>query len=117
MPTIAVPQYVAGDSCRWLYGYRYCIRYSPLQITVTVQRNFPFPEELAERLRLHAFETRRSQAEVVREAVREKLDRVAPVEEDGAELRLRLARRFVAGDGVDLALLRDGDRQIWGLEE
>jgi hypothetical protein len=84
---------------------------------VTVQRNFPFPEELAERLRLHAFETRRSQAEVVREAVREKLDRVASVEDGGAELRLRLARRFVAGDGVDLALLRDGDRQIWGLEE
>ncbi len=84
----------------------------------TVQRNFPFPEDLAERLRVHAFETRRSQAEFVRDAVREKLEREA---DDGtgrgAELRTELAQQFITGDGVDLELLRDADRRIWGLEE
>lgn len=84
----------------------------------TVQRNFPFPEELAERLRVHTFETRRSQAEFVREAVREKLEREAESgEEERTRLLENLAQRFITGEGVDLDLLRDGDRLIWGLEE
>lgn len=84
----------------------------------TVRRNFPFPEELAERLRVHAFKTRRSQADLVREAVREMPDRDADGgEERRAELRARLAQRFLTGEGIDLELLDDGDRSIWGLEE
>lgn len=85
--------------------------------TRLVQRNFQLPEDLAEWLRERAFTTRQSQTAIVRDALQRVRDsEPAGDEADARARRMALVRRFATGDGVDLKLLRDADRRIWGLD-
>jgi hypothetical protein len=83
----------------------------------SVQRNFLLPSEQAEWLRDHAFHTRRPQAEIVREALAdyrarlERSDAVATATPNPANRDLM--ERFRRGLGIDLAVLRDEDGEMW----
>lgn len=82
------------------------------------QRPVIMTKESAEWYRELAFRTRTSQQDHFRRALSEYRDRVerdAGGDRDEIERGLALVRRFAAGDGVDLELLADPDRSIWGL--
>ncbi|HWC25786.1 MAG TPA: ribbon-helix-helix protein, CopG family [Solirubrobacteraceae bacterium] len=83
------------------------------------QRPVIIPEETAEWFRELAYRTRISQQEHFRRALneyRDKVEREAQPENDEIDRGLALVRRLAAGEGVDLELLRDADRRMWGLE-
>jgi hypothetical protein len=88
------------------------------QPTSSVQRNFLMPIELADWLRKRAFDSRRTQAELVREALQEYRERVDVQESDRDDdsRRAALIRRFASGAGVDLAILRDHDAHMSELD-
>lgn len=79
----------------------------------TVQRNFLLPIDQAEWLREHAFRVRRSQAQVVRDALAEYRARSEASLDDSGDHALALMERFRDGAGIDLELLRDKDDRIW----
>lgn len=82
-------------------------------VMATVQRNFLLPTEQAEWLRSHSFSVRRSQAEIVREALADYRARAerAP-ESESRDGNRALADRFADGRGIDLDLLRDRE-EMW----
>jgi hypothetical protein len=80
----------------------------------TVQRNFLLPSEQAEWLRDHAFQTRRPQAEIVREALAEYRTRSETTARTASHDRNRaLTERFARGIGIDLDVLRDENDEMW----
>ncbi len=80
----------------------------------TVQRNFLIPSAQAEWLREHAFRTRRSQAEIVRDALTEYRARTESGGSTASHDRNRaLTERFVHGQGIDLEVLRDESGEMW----
>ena len=83
----------------------------------TVQRNFLIPATQAEWLRQHAFLTRRSQADIVREALAAYKARAESAAGSESHERNRaLTERFSHGDGIDLDVLRDENGEMWGHE-
>lgn len=76
-----------------------------------INRNFPLEHEQAEWLREQAFLTKRSQAEMVREALDEY--RAKTESADASERNRALVDRFTKGEGIDLAVLRDADGAMW----
>jgi hypothetical protein len=83
----------------------------------TVQRNFLIPSAQAEWLREHAFRTRRSQAEIVRDALSEYRARTESASGTASHDRNRaLTERFSEGRGIDLDVLRDESGEMWGHE-
>jgi hypothetical protein len=80
----------------------------------TVQRNFLIPSAQAEWLREHAFRTRRSQAEIVRDALTEYRARAESGAGTASHDRNRaLTERFSHGHGIDLEVLRDASGKMW----
>ncbi len=81
----------------------------------TINRNYPIRVDQAEWLREEAFRKRRKQAEIVRDALDlyRQTTEAPPSEVTPAR---RLVERFVTGDGVDLDILIDHDRRIYGIE-
>jgi len=87
-----------------------------MQPPKTKQRSFHLPAEQADWLREEAFRTRRSQTEIVREAIAERQARAAaPAAAQGEGHVEALVEMFVEGRGVDLELLRDRDA-MWRRE-
>lgn len=80
----------------------------------SVQRNFLLPSEQAEWLRDHAFQTRRPQAEIVREALAEYRTRSeAAARTPNHDRNRALTERFARGIGIDLDVLRDENDEMW----
>ena len=80
-----------------------------------VQRNFLIPSAQAEWLREHAFRTRRSQAEIVRDALTDYRERAEQASTPTGHDRNRaLTERFSQGRGIDLDVLRDEGGEMWG---
>jgi hypothetical protein len=83
----------------------------------TVQRNFLIPSAQAEWLREHAFRTRRSQADIVREALAAYQAHAESASGSAGHERNRaLVARFTQGRGIDLDVLRDADGEMWRRE-
>ena len=82
------------------------------------QRPVIISQEMTDWFRELAFRTRTSQQEHFRRALgdyRDKIERAETQEPDEIDSGLALVRRFATGDGVDLELLEDRDRSVWGL--
>lgn len=83
----------------------------------TVQRNFLIPSTQAEWLRECAFRTRRSQADIVREALASYQAEAESTTGTAAHERNRaLTDRFSLGNGIDLEVLRDDAGEMWSHE-
>ncbi len=83
------------------------------------QRPVIMSQEMTDWFRELAHNTRTSQQEHFRRALseyRDRIEREATAVPDEIDRGLALVRRLATGDGVDLELLRDADRSIWGLE-
>lgn len=83
------------------------------------QRPVVVDQELANWYRELAHRTRTHQQEHFRRALSEYRDRLESTSTGGQEevdRGLALVRRFATGDGIDLELLEDADRRIWGLD-
>ena len=82
-----------------------------------VQRNFLIPSTQAEWLREHAFRTRRSQADIVREALADYQAHAESTAGTAAHERNRaLTERFSQGRGIDLDVLLDENGEMWNHE-
>ncbi|MBA2348681.1 MAG: hypothetical protein H0V81_10340 [Solirubrobacterales bacterium] len=80
----------------------------------TIARNFPIERSQAEWLREQALRTKRSQAEMVREALS---DYQAKVDgEDKAAIHRALTEQFTHGIGIDLELLRNHESVMYDRE-
>lgn len=85
-----------------------------VQHMATIARNFPIERSQAEWLREQALRTKRSQAEMVREAL---ADYQAKVDgEDVAAAHRALVHRFTHGIGIDLELLRNHETAMYDCE-
>ena len=85
--------------------------------TGSIQRNFLIPVEQAEWLREQAHQERRSQADVVRDALARYRERAeSEADPSHAAASRALAEQFITGQGVDLDILRDGNRRIYGYD-
>ncbi len=85
-----------------------------VQHMATIARNFPIERSQAEWLREQALRTKRSQAEMVREALS---DYQAKVDgEDKAAIHRALTEQFTHGIGIDLELLRNHESVMYDRE-
>ncbi len=83
------------------------------------QRPVIMNQELADWYRELAHRTRSRQQDHFRRALseyRDRIERDTAVGTTEIDRGRALVQRFATGDGIDLELLEDADRRIWGLD-